>query len=449
VAILTDMVAVMGSGVAAYFVRHGNVQLPLDYLLLIVVAAFGLVQLQLAFRTYSPEALVYPLKQLAKIIGAWGLMLLALIAIMYFAKAATEISRAWFSMWFVSGVLMMLGTRGIISQFVANLRQRGLLKTRVAIVGYGRLLHQLAGRLREMGTEEIELVGIFPARRCSPSLEDELSHAVHDVIELARRTRIDEVVIAARQSRPRTMAMVNRLSVIPANINVCSSLAGFAAPPSRLALVTGAPIFGLRSRPLAGWDWVGKRALDLVLGGLALVFFAPLMLLISLLIVIDSPGPVLFRQQRYGFNNAEIAVLKFRTMRQDAARDPFVTQATAADPRITRIGRFLRRSSLDELPQLINVLQGQMSLVGPRPHAVAHNKHYAQLIENYAARCCVKPGITGWAQVNGYRGETDTIEKMRLRIEHDLFYIDNWSLLLDLKILALTVLRGFVHRHAY
>jgi putative colanic acid biosynthesis UDP-glucose lipid carrier transferase len=163
----------------------------------------------------------------------------------------------------------------------------------------------------------------------------------------------------------------------------------------------------------------------------------------------DSPGPVLFRQKRYGFNNNEIEVFKFRSMRHDPNPDPNVPQARKNDARITRIGAFLRKSSLDELPQLFNVLAGTMSLVGPRPHAVAHNEHYANIIDGYLGRHRVKPGITGWAQVNGYRGETDTPEKMRMRVQFDLYYIDNWSISFDLKILVMTAFVGFVHRNAY
>jgi putative colanic acid biosynthesis UDP-glucose lipid carrier transferase len=158
---------------------------------------------------------------------------------------------------------------------------------------------------------------------------------------------------------------------------------------------------------------------------------------------------VLFRQRRYGFNNNPITVFKFRTMRHDQADDRLVPQARRNDPRVTRVGAFLRRTSLDELPQLINVLRGEMSLVGPRPHAVAHNEQYAHVIDDYLSRHRVKPGITGWAQVNGLRGETDTPDKMRRRVQYDLYYIDNWSLYLDFKILALTPFVGLVHKNAY
>jgi len=186
-----------------------------------------------------------------------------------------------------------------------------------------------------------------------------------------------------------------------------------------------------------------------VLGAVILIPMLPLMAACALLIKLDSAGPVLFRQKRYGFNNNEITVFKFRTMAHEPVPSEIVPQARRNDPRITRIGAFLRKTSLDELPQLFNVLRGEMSLVGPRPHAVAHNEHYAKIIDGYLGRHRVKPGITGWAQVNGLRGETETPEKMRMRVQYDLFYIDNWSLVFDLKILAMTSFLGFVHRNAY
>jgi putative colanic acid biosynthesis UDP-glucose lipid carrier transferase len=180
-----------------------------------------------------------------------------------------------------------------------------------------------------------------------------------------------------------------------------------------------------------------------------LLFCLPLMLLVALAIKLEGAGPVFFRQLRFGFNNNPITVLKFRTMVAEAAKDPFARQARRDDPRVTRVGRFLRKTSLDELPQLINVLKGDMSLVGPRPHAIAHNEYYAEIIDGYLRRHRVKPGITGWAQVNGLRGETATVQAMHERVIHDLYYIENWSLRFDLWILLRTLVVGFIHRNAY
>jgi putative colanic acid biosynthesis UDP-glucose lipid carrier transferase len=215
--------------------------------------------------------------------------------------------------------------------------------------------------------------------------------------------------------------------------------------------VDGVPLLDVLQRPFSRWGYLVKTLEDYVLGALLLIAVAPLMLIIAIAVRLDTPGPVLFRQQRYGFNNRTIQVLKFRTMRDQVGetRADQAVQATRHDPRLTRVGRWLRRTSLDELPQLLNVLRGEMSIVGPRPHMVAHNEKYASLIDSYLGRHRVKPGITGWAQVNGLRGETDTLEKMERRIQYDLDYIEQWSLAFDLRIIARTMLVGFVHQNAY
>ncbi|MDB5407865.1 MAG: undecaprenyl-phosphate glucose phosphotransferase [Rhodospirillales bacterium] len=448
-AIVIDINIIVVSGFAAYFARHGISALPLDYFLLIVVAALTHVQSQRLVGSYSVEALRRPMARAGRALGLWSLIVLGLIATVYFARAAADVSRVWFGTWFVYGAVAIVMAQGVVSRLISMLALRGLLKTRIAILGQGRVLGKLADRLRASNISICELVGTFSVRRNTKSLEVEWMRATEDLINLARQTRIDEVIIAARRSRPDVSAVVDRLSAIPVNIHFCSHLDVFTGSPSHLAAVTGLPLLGVRSRPLDGWDWVGKRTIDLILAGVAIVLLAPVMLLIALLIRVGSPGPALFRQHRYGFNNREIVVVKFRTMYVGAAVELEVRQATTGDPRVTGIGRLLRRTSLDELPQLINVMTGEMSLVGPRPHAITHNKIYATLIDNYGARCRVKPGITGWAQVNGFRGETESLDKMRRRIEHDIFYIDNWSLLLDLKILLLTLIRGFVHPNAY
>jgi putative colanic acid biosynthesis UDP-glucose lipid carrier transferase len=203
----------------------------------------------------------------------------------------------------------------------------------------------------------------------------------------------------------------------------------------------------VRPKPIDNWGFLLKSGFDYVGGALALLFFAPLMLVIAMAIKIDSRGPVLFRQRRHGFNHRVIDVFKFRTM-TTAENGDCVDQARKNDPRVTRVGRFLRRTSLDELPQLINVMKGEMSLVGPRPHALAHNVHYAERLDLYATRHRVKPGMTGWAQINGYRGPTENPDMMRMRVRMDLYYIENWSLWLDIRIIALTPFVGFIHPNA-
>jgi len=215
-----------------------------------------------------------------------------------------------------------------------------------------------------------------------------------------------------------------------------------------LSVLGGVPMARIATRPLSGWRAFAKAAEDRILGLLLLLLLAPLMVVIAIAIKLDSPGPVLFRQSRYGYDNRPFTCYKFRSM-VTRPEELQVRQATRDDPRVTRVGRFLRRTSLDELPQLLNVVGGTMSLVGPRPHAVSHHHHYARLVDNYRSRHRMKPGITGWAQINGYRGETATLDLMRKRVMHDLWYIDHWSIALDLLILARTPLACLKATNAY
>src|SRR6185312_5420531 len=242
------------------------------------------------------------------------------------------------------------------------------------------------------------------------------------------------------------------LCLVPVHVRLCPDSFGLRLGQVEASYIAGHTFLNVIDRPLSDWRWIAKTIEDRVLGALILTAITPLLLAVALLIKLDSRGPVLFRQKRYGFNNRLIEVLKFRTMYADKT-DANAEQLTQRnDPRITRVGAFLRRTSLDELPQFLNVVRGEMSIVGPRPHALAAKAGtllYQDAVKYYDARHRVKPGITGWAQVNGWRGETDTVEQIRKRVEHDLYYIEHWSILLDLKIIIRTILGGFTGHHAF
>jgi len=251
----------------------------------------------------------------------------------------------------------------------------------------------------------------------------------------------------------RAEALIQKLlevtSETPTTVRLVPDLFGHELLNQGVTELAGVPVITLQGSRVDGRAQVVKAIEDRALSILILLFVSPLMILIAIGVKVSSPGPVLFKQKRHGLGGKIVEVWKFRTMRVHQEHDGKVTQATRGDPRITRLGRFLRASSLDELPQFINVLQGRMSVVGPRPHAVEHNNHYQTLVRRYMLRHSVKPGITGWAQINGYRGETDTLEKMAKRVECDIFYIRNWTIWFDLQIVALTVVRGFFQRSAY
>jgi polysaccharide biosynthesis protein PslA len=272
--------------------------------------------------------------------------------------------------------------------------------------------------------------------------------SLDDLIEHAGAGRVDEIFIALPwHAERRISALVDRLAHLPVDLKLCPDRVGYAQAMVIGESLAGVAVAVLHRQPIRDWGRIAKRAMDVGLSAVLLVLLAPLLAAIALAIRLDSPGPALFRQPRQGFNQDAFELLKFRTMRHDPGA-PFV-QACANDERVTAVGRWLRRNSLDELPQLINVLRGEMSVVGPRPHPVVLNAAFMRHIQRYATRHRVKPGITGLAQINGWRGETDTEEKMAGRVSNDLYYIENWSLLLDLKIIALTVLTGFARRNAY
>jgi putative colanic acid biosynthesis UDP-glucose lipid carrier transferase len=296
-------------------------------------------------------------------------------------------------------------------------------------------------------------LGFFDFRsadRVSQVIEPEkLSGHCKDVADFARTHGVTAIYIALPLSNvPRIGEMIAALRDTTASIYFLPDVFAFDMIQGRLVDINGLPAISVCDTPFHGWNAVGKRAMDIVLAGIALMFAAPLLAVVALGVKITSRGPVLFRQRRYGLNGEQISVYKFRSM--TVCEDgPQVTQATRNDQRITPLGKFLRRTSLDELPQLFNVLQGTMSLVGPRPHAIAHNEQYRKLISGYMIRHKVRPGITGWAQVNGFRGETDTIEKMSSRVKYDIEYLNHWSPWLDLKILASTLMLVIKDEKAY
>jgi putative colanic acid biosysnthesis UDP-glucose lipid carrier transferase len=270
-----------------------------------------------------------------------------------------------------------------------------------------------------------------------------------DFADFVRRNSVSRVYLALPISpAPRIEELLKELRDTTASIYFVPNIFAFDLVQARYVEINGMPVFSICDSPLQGMSGVWKRAFDVLLASLVLLLFWPALLVLALAIKLSSPGPVLFKQRRYGLNGEEILVYKFRSM--TVCEDgPIVAQAIERDLRVTRVGAFLRRNSLDELPQILNVLEGKMSFVGPRPHAVAHNEEYRKLISGYMIRHKVRPGITGWAQVNGLRGETSTVEKMQQRVQYDLDYLKNWSLGLDLKIIARTSLIVLRDRNAY
>jgi putative colanic acid biosysnthesis UDP-glucose lipid carrier transferase len=320
------------------------------------------------------------------------------------------------------------------------------------VVGAGALGVKVARAFQARGNMGVNFLGYFDDRQ--DERVDEQARPQHlgglgQLGATVRRLGVHEVYITLPLGlQPRIQGLLEQVQGTTASVYFVPDVFGISIIQGRLTDMNGVPVVGLCETPFTGTNSLLKRLSDIVLATLILVLVSPLLLAIAIAVKLSSPGPVIFKQRRNGLAGEEIIVYKFRTMRtQDDGA--VVRQATRGDPRITPVGAFLRSSSLDELPQFVNVLQGRMSIVGPRPHAVAHNEQYREIIQSYMVRHKVKPGITGWAQINGHRGETDTVDKMRARVEHDLEYLRNWSLGLDLQIIARTIKAVTVDRNAY
>ena len=331
-----------------------------------------------------------------------------------------------------------------------ELQARGTRKA--VMVGAGPLGMNVARALQEPGANHAEIMGWFDDRardRLHTETGTKLLGPLENLAAYICEHDIKEVYITLPlSSQPRIAELLESVQGTTASVYYVPDIPGIRVIQGHLHNINGVPVLGLCETPFTGINAVIKRASDIVFSSVILILISPLLLAIAVGVKLSSPGPVFFKQRRNGLDGHEIMVLKFRSM---TAHDegPVVVQASKNDPRITRFGAFLRRMSLDELPQFFNVLQGSMSIVGPRPHAVAHNEFYRQAIKAYMVRHKVKPGITGWAQVNGLRGETENIEKMRARVEYDLEYLRNWSLWLDTRIILRTIRLVFFDRSAY
>jgi Undecaprenyl-phosphate glucose phosphotransferase len=408
------------------------------------LAAVNFSAILAANGSYRPQHLVSVRKQLRDISVVWisALFLLSLVA--FSLKISETYSRGATLSFFVAGWLAIAASRLIVSQFITRaIAEGGFAEQKVILLAEtgeldgSRVIH------------ELERYGYKPVRIYELSREvlsaggsTLLFKSIEEIVEISRQERIECVFLLLSWDNQRAVRQLMdflRVLAVPVCLLPDRNVAYFLE--NRIVNIGAAWVLELKRAPLTVGERICKRLADVLLASLILVLLAPTMALIALLIKLDSRGPVLFMQTRSGFNGRPFRICKFRTM--SVLEDgPVVRQATRNDPRITHLGRLLRRTNIDELPQLLNVIAGDMSLVGPRPHAAAHNSEYEKIIANYAYRYHVKPGLTGWAQINGFRGETQTLDLMAKRIEYDLWYINNWSLWLDLKILLRTLFIG-------
>jgi Undecaprenyl-phosphate glucose phosphotransferase len=398
---------------------------------------------------YQVQVFRGQLRQLTRMISSWTVVFLLFIGASFFAKLGSEISRLWLSAFFFVGLSVLITERLVLRALVRGWARHGRLDRRTIIVGSDQSGEQLVQALKNQDDSDIHVLGVFDDRNDSRALEtcsgSPKLGKVDDIIEFARRTRVDLVLFALPISaETRILEMLKKLWVLPVDIRLSAHTNKLRFRPRSYSYLGKVPTLDVFEAPITDWDLVMKGLFDHIVGGLILLLAVPVMALVALAIKLDSKGPVLFRQKRFGFNNERVDIFKFRSLYHDQA-DPLAAKVvTKNDSRVTRVGRFIRKTSLDELPQLFNVvIKSNLSLVGPRPHAVQgrlQSRLFDEAVDGYFARHRVKPGITGWAQINGWRGEIDNEEKIQKRVEFDLYYIENWSVLLDLYILLRTPL---------
>lgn len=395
---------------------------------------------------YQLKQLARPRWQLTRVVMTWSITVSLLLLVGFLANISESYARGWAVVWiFVAPALLLTG-RGLLYLAIASWMRRGYLARNIVILGAGGEGQRLIARLQALPDKSIAVRGVFDdrkSRRPASIHGVDVLGTTDDLIQFVRHVPIDEVVIALPLDAERRLtALCDKLKMLATDLRFSVEPLAEKFAVRTISYVGDVPVLEVADRPLKSWRAVVKWAEDKAFAAVLLVLLGPLIALIAILIKLDSRGPVFFVQERFGFNNDVIRVFKFRTMYVDRG-DPSGAQRTVRnDRRITRLGRFLRLLSLDELPQLINVLRGDMSLVGPRPHAIAMKAGdclYWQAVKQYFHRHRVKPGITGWAQVHGLRGEVDTLEKAHARVVCDLYYIDHWSPWLDLKTLAKTV----------
>jgi Undecaprenyl-phosphate glucose phosphotransferase len=457
---LADVIAIIAAGGLAFLIYVVGVLdagwLNTYYLTATTVAAGVYLAIAQALRCYRYERLAdlsYMTQRALGALGAMGMIWL----VVGFATRTTEFwSRGWTLLWLVVCVLHLIILRLGLAVAISHWRQKRRWQDRIVIVGATDIAEGIVAEIRERGAADAEIVGVFderqgprrPALAGLPMIGD-----IDSLLEFTRTHHVDCVIMALPwSSEDRILRLSETLGVMPVDINLAFPTQTLHRRFRDSVSAYGVPLMQIGSRPLTDRQVFVKRLEDIVLGWLIVAAISPFLLLTAIVIKLESRGPVLFRQPRHGFNDTIFNIYKFRTMYVDRGDATGKARTTRNDPRVTRIGRFLRRWSIDELPQLFNVLRGEMSLIGPRPHPVgmlAADSDYRQVVANYAARHRMKPGITGWAQVAGFRGETETIEKAKRRVDLDLEYIAHWSPLFDIRILLLTAATVISGKGAY
>lgn len=453
---ITDGLCLLTIGIISFWIYFGNLNLGLMHKnTLLLGAIFGIISLSF-FGAYRAWRGLNFSKEIKCIISATACTFLLILISAFITQSSEIYSHFWVINWLFASAVTISIYRFCLRKMLGALRAKGVNVRNVIIIGNGTLALKVFEQLKkhpEMGLIVKGTINTNIQTQEKESLFSDISKCLgnlDDLNSIVKNHKVDQVWITIPMNEVEKMEQVqsalNNSSVV---IRMIPDIFGVQLMNQSMTEIAGLPVINIAtSHMIDDKNRFIKSLEDKILATAILLAISPILLALSFIIKITSKGPVLFKQYRTGINGQDFEVYKFRSMVVHNEENGKVTQATKGDSRITPIGGFMRRTSLDELPQFINVLQGRMSIVGPRPHALAHNEHYKTLVESYMRRHMVKPGITGWAQINGFRGETDTIDKMEYRVQYDLYYIENWSIWFDLKIIYLTILKGFIHKNA-
>lgn len=443
-----DSAGLTAVGILCYCLYMRTLDIPGEYVNVFVINALLILTLFPNFDLYFSWRGRSKWKRNASAGYAWLTVLTTLVFISFASKSTAVYSRVWFFTWAISGYLYLIVYRLLFDSILDKLRSMGINRKRIIVYGAGAVGKHISQRLKEsyeVGFDIQAFIDDNPEIQ-GKTVDNIPVYSTEKLVELLQGAHELWIALPLRAEK-RVLEILHQTRHLTSIIRYIPDIFNFRLLNHSVTEIANIPIIEINGTPISASSRLLKRIEDIILSSIIIIFISPILLLASLAIKLTSNGPIIYKQERQGWNGKTIKIYKFRSM-YFSEKNEF-KQATKNDSRITPIGRFIRKTSIDEFPQFLNVLQGRMSLVGPRPHVVSMNTDYMDKIDNYMQRHKVKPGITGWAQVNGFRGETDTIEKMEKRIEYDLYYIQNWSLWLDLKIVFLTIFKGFIGKNAY
>ncbi|QTP55243.1 undecaprenyl-phosphate glucose phosphotransferase [Billgrantia sulfidoxydans] len=441
---LVDILSVIVSGVLAHYLRFGTFDVHERFVIGMFLIAIFVVMANFIDDAYVRWRTTRLATILFHLVGVWLVVTLMATSIIYLAEASVRYSRLWLGMTMVFSLVLAGGFRVAVMLALKYARAKGKNLRGVFLIGPVENLLNVGRSMRKSPGEGFAIAGI---QRLRDKPDQAFLECLAQRVEASQAREVWICLPLEMGSTVREIMHALRHQTV--EVRFIPEFGELQLLNHQISEVAGRFAIDLSVTPMVETARFVKRVEDIVLGSLFLLISLPVCLVIAIILKCQSSGPVLFKQYRMGINGKHFKVYKFRSMEVHEESNGQVTQARRGDPRVTRFGAFLRRTSLDELPQFYNVLQGRMSIVGPRPHALAHNEKYKELVESYMKRHKVKPGMTGWAQVNGFRGETDTLDKMERRVEHDLWYINNWSVWLDLRIIAMTIAKGFANPNAY